>query len=314
MICMYHSTDMLQLVWDRRPTYNNKSSITSSILISYLKMIYYISFACLYGLAGSMTDLVFVNSTWTFGHIHFIWRWARRHLYILYPPCNTRDLQNHFQNNKQEKDTISIRRNNSIVSLGQFRPEKDHALQIRSFARLYRQYPHLFQKKNEEEEEEKNIQLLLMGGCRCQEDKQRVEELQTLASSLGISHLVVFIINQPYSTIQKYLLQSSIGLHTMWNEHFGIGIVEMMAAGLIVIAHNSGGPKSDIILSGHTGYLACKEEEYTYWMYQAIKDGPYSESNQRIRENASKSVSRFSDETFVLKFHEILKQTKIFDE
>lgn len=33
----------------------------------------------------------------------------------------------------------------------------------------------------------------------------------------------------------------------MWNEHFGIGIVEMMAAGLLVIAHNSGGPKTDII-------------------------------------------------------------------
>ena len=28
-----------------------------------------------------------------------------------------------------------------------------------------------------------------------------------------------------------------IGLHTMWNEHFGIGIVEMMAAGLITVAH-----------------------------------------------------------------------------
>jgi hypothetical protein len=26
----------------------------------------------------------------------------------------------------------------------------------------------------------------------------------------------------------------------MWNEHFGISIVEMMAAGLLTIAHNSG--------------------------------------------------------------------------
>jgi alpha-1,2-mannosyltransferase len=34
----------------------------------------------------------------------------------------------------------------------------------------------------------------------------------------------------------------------MWNEHFGISVVEMMAAGLVVIAHNSGGPKMDIIL------------------------------------------------------------------
>jgi alpha-1,2-mannosyltransferase len=30
-----------------------------------------------------------------------------------------------------------------------------------------------------------------------------------------------------------------LGIHTMWNEHFGIGIVEMMAAGLLTIAHRS---------------------------------------------------------------------------
>jgi len=30
-------------------------------------------------------------------------------------------------------------------------------------------------------------------------------------------------------------------------EHFGISIVEMMAAGIITIAHNSAGPKQDII-------------------------------------------------------------------
>lgn len=36
-------------------------------------------------------------------------------------------------------------------------------------------------------------------------------------------------------------------LHTMIDEHFGIAIVELMAAGLITIAHNSGGPGLDII-------------------------------------------------------------------
>ena len=63
----------------------------------------------------------------------------------------------------------------------------------------------------------------------------------------------------------------------MWNEHFGISIVEMMSNGLITIGHNSGGPKSDIITvppqqvssSRHsevqrTGYLAHTEEEYVH--------------------------------------------------
>lgn len=33
----------------------------------------------------------------------------------------------------------------------------------------------------------------------------------------------------------------------MKEEHFGISVVEMMAAGLFTVAHNSGGPKLDII-------------------------------------------------------------------
>lgn len=41
--------------------------------------------------------------------------------------------------------------------------------------------------------------------------------------------------------------KAKAGLHTMLEEHFGISIVEMMAAGLYTIAHNSGGPKDDII-------------------------------------------------------------------
>ena len=41
--------------------------------------------------------------------------------------------------------------------------------------------------------------------------------------------------------------RAKVGLHTMKEEHFGISIVEMMTAGLITIAHASGGPRHDII-------------------------------------------------------------------
>ena len=39
-----------------------------------------------------------------------------------------------------------------------------------------------------------------------------------------------------------------VGIHTMVNEHFGIGIVEYMAAGLIPLANGSGGPLLDIVV------------------------------------------------------------------
>jgi hypothetical protein len=34
----------------------------------------------------------------------------------------------------------------------------------------------------------------------------------------------------------------------MWNEHFGIGVVEYQAAGLISVVDDSGGPKYDIVV------------------------------------------------------------------
>jgi len=54
-------------------------------------------------------------------------------------------------------------------------------------------------------------------------------------------------------------------------EHFGISIVEMMAAGIIVIAHNSAGPKQDIIgpaagkdlNATQVGFLAEDVDSYT---------------------------------------------------
>ena len=56
----------------------------------------------------------------------------------------------------------------------------------------------------------------------------------------------------------------------MWNEHFGIGIVEMMAAGMIVVAHNSGGPKSDIVSPHQSGFLATTADEYADAIYEAF--------------------------------------------
>ena len=46
-------------------------------------------------------------------------------------------------------------------------------------------------------------------------------------------------------------------------EHFGITVVEMLAAGLVTIAHDSAGPKFDIIQdSGKNGFLCKNQKEF----------------------------------------------------
>lgn len=57
-----------------------------------------------------------------------------------------------------------------------------------------------------------------------------------------------FILNAPYPEVLRWLSQASIGLSTMVDEHFGINIVEFMAAGVIPVTHASGGPLKDIVV------------------------------------------------------------------
>ena len=65
------------------------------------------------------------------------------------------------------------------------------------------------------------------------------------------------------------------------------GVVECMAAGLIMVAHNSGGPKSDIIVnSGHVrnGFLAEYEDEYSSTILKILNMS--DAERQEIREAA----------------------------
>ena len=61
-------------------------------------------------------------------------------------------------------------------------------------------------------------------------------------------------------------------MHTMKHEHFGIAIVELMSSGIITVAHNSAGPKLDIIggAKKEVGFLADDLEGYTFFVHKAL--------------------------------------------
>lgn len=85
----------------------------------------------------------------------------------------------------------------------------------------------------------------------------------------------------------------------MIDEHFGISVVEYMAAGAIPIAHNSAGPKMDIVLDEdgqQTGFLAQNVEEYADAVLKIVKM-PESE-RLMIATAARRRASRFSEQRF----------------
>jgi len=72
-----------------------------------------------------------------------------------------------------------------------------------------------------------------------------------------------------------------------------------MAAGTIVLAHKSGGPKLDIVVphqGSQTGFLADSEDSYAAAMETILTLSP--SARLEIRRNARESVGRFSDQEF----------------
>lgn len=196
------STDMLQLVWERRRTaYNHQAYIASSAVTTYVKLVYYLLFAVLYGAVGSLATLVLVNSTWTYHHVRSLWKWAawRRRIRIVFPPCSlacdSSGTKSSCNNNEKRQPVV--------LSIGQFRPEKDHTLQIESLARLLQKHPST------------QARLVLIGSCRGASDEARLQQLRELCAKLQVSERVDFVINQPFSVVQEWLQKASIGIHTV---------------------------------------------------------------------------------------------------
>jgi alpha-1,2-mannosyltransferase len=89
----------------------------------------------------------------------------------------------------------------------------------------------------------------------------------------------------------------------MWSLFSLSGVVECMAAGTVILAHNSGGPKLDIVIPHEgqiTGFLAESEEGYADSMAHILSLS--AEERLQIRKNARASISRFSDQEFEVAF------------
>ncbi len=91
------------------------------------------------------------------------------------------------------------------------------------------------------------VRLVLAGGARNSEDEGRVTDLRNLCKHLAVEDNVEFKarqrpippknfflskirqnsnsnqVNVPFSDLKREMGRAAAGIHTMWNEHFGIG-------------------------------------------------------------------------------------------
>ena len=84
---------------------------------------------------GRFADCVIVNSSWTEEHINEIWNCALK-THRVYPPCDVEIFKEIPLPEEHATDLINMDKKIRIVSIAQFRPEKDHPLQLRAMYKL----------------------------------------------------------------------------------------------------------------------------------------------------------------------------------
>ncbi|KAI9384676.1 hypothetical protein POPTR_012G095500v4 [Populus trichocarpa] len=284
VICYTHyptiSLDMISRVRDRSSMYNNDASIARSGWLSWCKIIYYTLFSWMYGFVGSCAHLAMVNSSWTQSHIEKLWRIPSR-IKRVYPPCDTSGLQ---VLPLERPATTPI-----FISVAQFRPEKAHPLQLEAFSLAIRRL----------DADMPRPILQFVGSCRNKFDEDRLQKLQDKAVELNVDGDVQFYKNVMYRDLVRLLGGAVAGMHSMVDEHFGISVVEYMAAGAVPIAHNSAGPKMDIVLEEdgqQTGFLAQNVDEYAEAVLKVLRM-PETE-RLKIAAAARKRAGRFSEQRF----------------
>ncbi|RPD56623.1 mannosyltransferase [Lentinus tigrinus ALCF2SS1-7] len=304
------SATMLSRVESRTAGVTNSAAISSSSVLSTGKLLYYRLFMYYYAYSLRQARFIMVNSSWTKNHVDSILRYTDPlldaiHLLpplvlleilsrkrsdcpktaqIVYPSCDTRQMAV-FPLEGRER---------VILSIAQFRPEKDHAGQLRSFHKLLEAHPEY------KGQGPSSVKLVLVGGSRNVGDATRVEELRLLAKELDIQDQTEFVVNASYPQVLNWLSRASIGLSTMVDEHFGINVVEFMAAGVIPVAHASGGPLLDIIvpLDGEpTGYHATSPETFAEAFHTVFTLSTESDIAMRKRARTW-AVQKFSAEEF----------------
>ncbi|KAK8847360.1 hypothetical protein IAR55_005217 [Kwoniella newhampshirensis] len=318
------SADMVKRVRERSEGVENAGAAKSWIRTK-IKLIYYHIFTSLYSVSLLYAEHIMTNSSWTQAHIQSLLNAARKsslasillkddltllkreergeaskedraRCEVVFPPCDTRELAKLGDLEKRKRE---------IVSLAQFRPEKEHAKQLYALSAL-------FEAHFEYREGEKRISLTLMGGVRDAADEARLEDLRSLAQKLGIEENVEFLANAPYPEIVRRLGQASVGLNTMMDEHFGINVVEFMAAGLIPIVHASAGPLLDIVVpynGQRTGFHATDAESFAEAIHNVFTLP--SRESLRIRKAARAAASeKLSEEGFERGFEQGWRRLK----
>jgi len=148
-------------------------------------------------------------------------KYTGRDASVVYPPV---DIETFAYAAKSDS------RENLVISCGRYSPEKNYEFVLQVAERL----------------KGKPIRFIIVGASSGKISKRYYEKLERIRRAKNLEN-VEMLRDVDRSKLLALYGKAKIYFHAMRYEHFGISIVEAMAAGLVPIVHRSGGPWEDIL-------------------------------------------------------------------
>lgn len=160
----------------------------------------------------------------------------RRESLVVYPPVNVEDISSQSRQTQKER--------NLVVVVASYTPKR-HLEQVPVIAK-----------------HSSHARFVIMGKAD-EYSRPTLDNLKRQISTLGVQDKVKILTNVPYESFKQTLFKAKVYLHVMPFDHFGISLVEAMAAGCVPVVHRSGGPWIDILdrRQGEYGFSYLAPEE-----------------------------------------------------
>lgn len=248
------------------------------------KYVYHYGLYLIYKSMGFFVDVCYSNSTWTQRLMDGIW--GHGSCEILYPPCNIDEFYTDDFNKKSR----------TVISVAQFRWEKRQDVQLDCIKYHQKKHP------------ESTYKFKIIGNSKFVESALVFKQLQDKIKNEGIKN-VELIKDAKMEELRDYIKDGSLGIHTLINEPFGITIAEMLAGGVYILAHDSAGPKDDILgNSTHALYGSLsptyKDMEVAFNQMLEDFDNPAkkAEMQAKVRAGQKFALDNLSNAAFAKKF------------
>jgi len=214
--------------------------------------------------------LVLANSSWTARLFSTMWGYGAE---VLHPPVDVE----YFSNCSGDRDP------GAVVTVSRYTPEKNLAGVLR-VAELLR-----------------GLRFTIVGTL-AEYGREVYEGLRAYAEEKGLDN-VKLLANVSRERLREILCGSTLYLHPPYPEHFGISVVEAMAAGLVPIVYRGGGAWEDVASRIHSslGYTSPRQAAD---VIISLRSAP--ELASKLAARASKLAWDYSSERFASKLKSLL--------